>query len=363
MNAIKSIIVAVALCALSAGSAEARTVVTDAGDGEPVVSASVFGSNGAMLALTDGDGVFGEVDARHYPLTIKCLGYEPLTVAEPATEVSMQARAYELPEVVYNPKSHEVMHMVCYAREYMSAYIGSDTTIVYAEHMADILYPVNDKVKFKGDKTMRELLTRNVARFVRNGGVDSVATNVEHDLFPLMMVASPAGAEFTENDSMASQKYYRDSIPGKSGIALYIKKTPSEVSITRDVLAEKADHKWSPWVLKLLGMTMDFKELRWQVAFVPNPESTKHKISDISVATYGLEAICRGKMIKRCFATKEYVDLRSYLELYPVEIEYLSVEEAKALKKNKPEIKEFTIAPQAMPIDEGTQRLLKAAGR
>ncbi|MGM9846006.1 MAG: hypothetical protein ACI30K_07255 [Muribaculaceae bacterium] len=363
MKAIRAIIVVMAMIALSASSAAARTVVTDAADGEPLVSASVFSNSGAVLALTDGVGVFDEIDARHYPLTIKCLGYEPVMVAEPVAEVAMQARAYELPEVVYNPKNHEVMHMVCYAREYMSAYIGSDTTIVYAEHMADMLYPVNDKVKFKGDKTMRELLTRNVARFVRNGGVDSVATNVEHDLFPLMMVASPAGAVFTENDSMASKEYYRDSIPGKSGIAFYIKKTPSEVSVTRDYMAEKPDHKWSPWILKLLGMTMDFKEMRSQVAFVPNAESTKHEISDISVATYGLEAICRGKMIKRFFATKEYVDLRSYLELYPVEIEYLSVEEAKALKKNKPEIKEFTIAPQAMPIDEGTQRMLKAAGR
>lgn len=362
MKTIKSIIVAVALCALSAGSAEARTVVIDAGDGEPVVSASVFGSNGAMLALTDGDGVFGEVDARHYPLTIKSLGYEQLTVAEPATEVSMQARAYELPEVVYNPKNHEVMHIICYAREYMSAYIGSDTTIVYAEHMADLFFPVNDKVKFKAERTPRELLTRNVARYVSDG-VDSVATDVEHDLFPMMMVASLHGKEFTEPEKMASQKYYRDSIPGKSGIAMYLKKSPAEVAITHDVLAEKADHKWSPWVLKLLGMTMDFKELRWQVAFVPNPESTKHSIREISVATFGMEAVGRGKMIKRCFSTKEYVDMRSYMELYPVEIEYLSVEEAKELKKHKPEIKEFTIAPQAMPIDEGTQRLLKAAGR
>lgn len=130
------------LAAMSAFSSVANaTVVVDSLSNEPLPRASVFDCNGNMTATCSDDGTLPAVRSDKYPLTVRYLGYMPATLAHTGEDtVRMSALRYELPEIVIDTQSHNILHLKGYMREYTSMTRSSDTVQLFSENLSTSCY-------------------------------------------------------------------------------------------------------------------------------------------------------------------------------------------------------------------------------
>lgn len=124
----------IAILPLVCASRERLTVV-DQTDNSPIAAATVFSKGGNILGLTDKNGILDGIADRDMPLTVRCLGYEPLTVAGTTDATKMVPETYELGEFVVTPLDRPILRIVCYIREYTGGVTSTDTLQVFAEHM------------------------------------------------------------------------------------------------------------------------------------------------------------------------------------------------------------------------------------
>lgn len=334
-----------------------RTVVVDASDCTPLPAASVFNADGVMVAMTDADGVFEQGGA----VTVRCLGYVPASLSGAADTLRMEPAPYELDELAVRPADRDVMRMVCYVREYMGVGTDSASFAVYADYMVDYMLPLKKLKKFKGRNHPRVLVSRNIKKTVRPGVPDSLEVNSDvSDLSWLQLAAVPAerdGSPRMLPDSLRG-RCGTDSTAGKYGLLRAVRVTPERVTIHIDPLADCKDHCMSPWIFKLLGMTIDFNVLCMHDAYKPNPRG-ELRPEDLIMSTLTMEATGRGKWIKKAFGSKDPVRMRSYFEVYPVELTYHDVEEARALEKEVPATDGFTVPDHAMQLDAATLDMIE----
>ena len=85
------IIVVLLFCA----PANAQKRVVDAETHSPIAAASIFDAVGNMVGFTWSDGVFSEVPETAYPITLRCMGYEPLVIERPEEKTSAIGGACE----------------------------------------------------------------------------------------------------------------------------------------------------------------------------------------------------------------------------------------------------------------------------
>lgn len=62
---------------------DAQERVIDSTDRSPISAASIFDATGNMVGFTLSDGVFSEIPASAYPITLRCMGYEQLIIERP----------------------------------------------------------------------------------------------------------------------------------------------------------------------------------------------------------------------------------------------------------------------------------------
>ena len=164
---------------------EAQECVIDATDHSPVSAASIFDASGNMVGFTWSDGVFSEIPASAYPVTVRCMGYEQLVIERPENKTwEMTPIAYELEEVVIVPVKRSILKQTFYVREYFSMSSETDTVTFFNEHMADRFIPTSKDAKFGGNTELRILESRQYAHY-QLFGEDSITTNPE-TMFPSM---------------------------------------------------------------------------------------------------------------------------------------------------------------------------------
>jgi hypothetical protein len=147
---------------------------------------------------------------------------------------------------------------------------------------------------------------------------------------------------------------------GKSGLILSIKQNAHTFTCIKDGLADTKDHKMSPWELKVLGATMDINQLYRTGVFKVNDKGVYHP-KDLIEASFVLEADGRGKFLRKMLKSETPVVIRSIVELYVVDREYLSNEEAKEEYKNKSQKIDFIIPSTVPPLNDATLQLIKRA--
>ena len=340
--------------------ADAQKRVVDAMSQSPVAAASIFDASGNMVGFTWSDGEFSEVPESAYPITLRCIGYEQLVIEQPEDKTwGMTPIAYELEEVVVIPVKRNILKQTFYVREYFSMSNETDTVTFFNEHMADRFVPTSKDAKFGGDSSLRILESRQHSHF-QLFGKDSIITNPE-TLFPSMMtIFEPIDKEVT---APVSFKELGNTIklheePGKSGIALIKKQNDQTFTIIMDGLADTKEHKISPWQLKLIGCTMEFNQFYVTQAYRVNDKGV-YLPKDLLEASFVMQADGRGKYLRKALKSEKPVVIRSMIELYLVDSDYLSKEEGKKEYKNKPTDVKFVIPPTVPPLNEATQRLVE----
>lgn len=353
----KYILAAFSAIALSAG---ARTVVVDGDDRSPLIAASVFDANGTLVALTDTCGAF----SARLPVAVRFMGYEAATLDHEADTLALAPASYELPEMTFNLANRDVMRLICYVREYAGLAGSDDTTALFSEYMVDYMLPVKKLKGFKGRGKPRTLAQRRVVRIMDpHDGTDSIAVNPEDgDLISWLMLASMPVASDGEYgcfpDSVLSEGEH--IVPGKYGPREIYRTTSAAISESADALADHKDHRWSPWFFKIFGITVDFTDLRVSRAYMREADGSK-KPENLLMAIFSMEALGRGKMLRKAFDSKTPVQIKTYMEIYPVDREYLTVTEAKACEKDKTAGWPMTVPPTAPALDAATASLVEQA--
>ena len=166
----------------------------------------------------------------------------------------------------------------------------------------------------------------------------------------------PTPKSFKESGNAA--KLYEE--PGKSGVSIIIKQNDQTFTISVDGLADTKEHKISPWPLKLLGFTMEFNQVFVTQAYRVNDKGV-YQPKDLLEASFVMQADGRGKYLRKVLKSDKPIVIRSMVELYIVDRDYLSKEEAKEEYKNKPTNVKFVIPSTVPPLNEATRRLVERA--
>lgn len=339
---------------------KAGTIITvvDKEDSSPLAYATVFANSGVIIGLTDDDGKIEVQSANDFPVIIKCLGYEPFICYSNETCAEMAHSTYSLKEVTVTPVDRPVVRVICYIREYVSGATGTDTVMNYNEHMGDFFLPLRKKVKgFKAKSSPRFLTSNLYSRMSNSDGLDSIfVPEYRDDSFCWeMMVNMPSGVPETDKIKSGAKT---DSIPGKHGIKHIFRKNDSSLySIQTDYLADSKNHKISPFIFKLLGFSIDFDELQGSWVYKANNKG-RYTPADIVSGTFSLSVLGRGKWIKKAFNSDTPIQMYSFYEIYPTDIEYLTVQEAKDLINNAPTEVKMTVSPNARVLDPAIQRMV-----
>ena len=235
---------------------QAQERIIDTIDHSPISAASIFDASGNMIGFTWSDGLFSEIPASAYPVTVRCMGYEQLVIERPENKTwEMTPIAYELEEVVIVPVKRNILQQKFYVREYFSMSSETDTVTFFSEHMADRFIPTSKDAKFGGNTQLRLLESRQYGHY-QLFGQDSITTNPE-TMFPSMVtIFEPIDKEIAIPESFKKATKFHE-VPGKSGMELIAKQNDQTFTISVDALADTKDHKISPWPLKLLGFTME----------------------------------------------------------------------------------------------------------
>lgn len=349
----------ICLTALSATVDGKTYVVIDSTDNSPVIGATVIGKSGIITGLTDSDGRITVESERELPITVRCVGYDPQVVSGLNDTIFMAPTSYQLKEVVVMPVDRPVTRVICFAREYSSGITGQDTLQMYCEYMTESFIAEG---KVKGYKKYdAKPWEKNVKRYARitKAGRDSIFRPTRDDditelswfHFLAFLPTEKSGApEAIKNGAEA------DSVQGKYGTKFIYRKKNNLFTKTADVLSDHKNHKWSPWLFKLIGLTIDIEAGSWTHSFKTNEKDVYGPLDFVS-GTYNISMTGRGKWLKKAFDTKLPIEMNTYIELYPVEIEHYTVTEYKEHKEDFSRIP-FQYPPDIQALAPAVQSLV-----
>ncbi len=332
-----------------------------AGDNdEPLSGATVFSKTGIIIGMTDKNGNIAVPSVNDYPLTVRCLGYEPAKCSNDQAEVKLSNIPFTLQEVVVTPVDRPVERIVCYFREYITGVVDADTLMYYNEHIGDFMLTTRDKVKgFKSKNSPRFMRSRLYARMANADGLDSIfRPKYRDDTFAWEgLIGIPRG-KIKITERMANGAGV-DTIAGKHGVKSILRR-PSKSSyiVQTDFLADHKSHSMSPFIFKLLGMTIDFTECQGSWIYQSTKPTTEFRPADIQCSTFSMSVLGKGKWLKKMFKTDSEVQMYCFYEIYPIRVDYLTVEEAKELWNNTPPREEWVVSPYARPLYPAIQRLV-----
>lgn len=335
-----------------------RYVVIDNSDGSPIVGATVIGNSGIIKGLTDNNGMIA-VSSEELPITVRCIGFEPVVVSSLSDTIGMEAMTYMLGEVVASPADRPVKRVLCFAREYSSGIAGQDTMQYYCEYMAEA-FIVDGKVKgYRGyDAKPHAKGYKRYARIVTEGRDSVFNPKYDDDItnlswFDFMAFLPDKKLEVTDAIKNGAEA---DTIFGKYGPQFLLRKKNGLFIETADILSNHKNRRWSPFLFKLLGMTIDITDATWTLSFTDNAGNS-FGINEFISGVYNIHLIGRGKWLKKIFNTKEPIEMDAMLELYPVDITNLTVDEYKEMRNEVNRIP-FQYPDKIQPLSPAIQRLM-----
>lgn len=358
MNKIISIITALILSS-STFDADAYRLI-DASTNAPLPLASITDRSGNVVGMTDKSGVIPELQKDRYPITFNYMGYASLQILKPAEDdVKMILQEYELPELVISPGARPLLHLTGYMREVTSVLSSSDSVTIFKESVVDFLVPV-EKTKVKGWNKARELASKTYVRMSNSSGLDSVSTSHEYEfmLWGNRKSLIPSAAKIP--DKIKGTEVTCDTVMGKYYPKIIWLKNGDVTRWYGDALANEKNHVTSPWALKLFGLTTDVTEISENFVF-ETPDGDFIGPSDLRQVSITIDMLAKGKLFKKTLDSSSPVNVRTYMELYLTDREFLSEEEGKSLKKEIPTIESSDIlAPtNANPLHPAIMRTVE----
>lgn len=337
-------------------------ILKDKSNNTPVEGATIISDRGLILGITDQNGAIKVDIEKDFPLTVRCIGFESLTVQKVTDTIALEPATYELSEVTVKANERPIRKIISYAREFCSGATPNDTMQLFAEYMlVTYVDDLNKKVKGfkKGDRSLHQRSVRRFARFANSEGLDSVAKpsnsdNVSALSFYNLLVGLPYNT-FPETDRIKAGAKI-DSVMGKYSTLARYRKTDSNYIISYDKLANSENHRVSPMLFKIFGMTMDID--RMQSTFIyRNTSDSVYDTEDFIFNSGNIHALAKGKMFKWILG-KNDIEIDCYAEIYPVEIEYMTIDEYKEDRKEKEAIP-FRVPKNIQPLPPAVERLIE----
>lgn len=335
------------------------TYVVDEATGEPLTRASVFDHHGQFLGLTSGKGRLPYAPDDAYPLTLRYIGYEPLTVSNAAaTKVKMRESASELPEVVVSSSVPKALHILGYVREYSALTTYRDTVTMFREKMVDFMVPSDRHSKFKGWTLPRMLSSRSYYQFRNDEGLDSVsATFPGHfswsDWVGVTADATPLPA------SLLGLENATDTLRGKWCVRRLWRKSGDRVYLDADILSDTLNFRFVPHLVAFIDRKdIDFRRLDVRYIF-DNCDGKEATADNLSAMSFNIESKGRGRNLERLFHSHGPAYVDSYVELYVIDKEYIPIKEAKKWESFKAAGDVGILVPDGLPeLPEPTRRLI-----
>lgn len=308
--------------------------------------ASISDRSGNIVGMTDKTGEIPLLSRDSYPITFNYMGYTPLQVLKPAEDdVMMIQQEYDLPEIVVIPGSRPLLHLSGYLREITSILGSADSVTIFKESMVDFLVPV-EKSKVKGWNKARELASGTYVRMSNSSGLDSVSTSHEYEFMLWGNRKSMIPSAIKLPDNIKGTDVACDTVMGKYYPKIIWRKNGDVTRLYGDALANEKNHVTSPLALKLFGLTTDVTEISDNYVF-DTPEGDFIRPMDLRQLSVTIDMLAKGKLFKKTFDSSSPVNVRTYMELYLTDREFLSEEEGKILKKEIPAIEPSDILAPA----------------
>ncbi|MDE6484773.1 MAG: hypothetical protein K2L14_05220 [Duncaniella sp.] len=348
------------LVLLTASAGNVVTLVDDS-DGSPVTGAAVVSSRGVILGVTDAQGHI-VVSEKDFPLSLRSLGYEPLTVEMPADTVAMSPATYALGEVIVTPVDRPVTRVLTYAREYCTGIVKGDTLQVFNEYMLEF-FLADEKLKgydsYDASSSINRV--RRYGRIANEDGQDVVLRPDSHDAlsslsFKGLLARIPSFP--VKVSGRIKEGAACDTVAGKHFPKYVFRNFNDMFIVEHDQLADKKKHVWSPMFFKMLGCTMEISDYVESHAFHRNDSST-YGLKDYIFTTSTLHVLVKGKWMKKIMDTDRPYEVDCYLEQYPVEITHLTVDEYKEMKKNRIRHEPFRMPDIVQPLPAAVERLVE----
>lgn len=334
--------------------------VVDSGNANPIIGATVIGESGQIIGVTNADGNI-DVNGNEFPITLRCVGYNPANVVSDCDIAKMTPAIYNLKEIVVTPAGRPIKRMVCFAREYGSGIAGSDTIQLYTEYMTESFF-VDGKVK--GYNKQDAVPTpRNHKRYRRTlkEGRDSISISTGND--GLKNISSILLLDFTTAEEKVPEAMLTGNdtytVAGKYAPKFVYRRKNGLFSKSTDALSDHKGRKWSPNIFKLIGMTIEIDAANHTANYIDRHANSLN-IYDLVCATYNLHLIGTGKMFKKMLNTQEPIELDSYMEIYPVEITNLTIEEYKEMK-TEPQTIDFKYPDNIRSLSPAIDELIARA--
>lgn len=328
------------------------TIVVDRADGNVLPGTSVFNCHGIIIGIADDNGMLPRCGHDDYPLTVRSLGFNDRVIEEPCDTIALEPAVYELGDVTVLSGERPVMRVTCYIREFATGATVSDTTRYYAQHMGYIYFPVGDTKKFKAKLKPHLALTAVTKRVTSSEGTESISHSSESDMMFSWISLFEVKEKTTVGDSIL-QGNATWSEMGKHSRRTIQRVTDGTLLESTDALANFNNHTFSPGIFKLLGIAMDLTELRHTWLYAKDARLEQYGPESLALGSLSLEINAKGKFFKKAFKTDNPVLLRGYYEIYPVDRQYYTVDEAKAEIKEKPTLTDFTMLTTVNALPPG----------
>lgn len=336
-------------------------VVVGADDSAPLPGATVFTRAGIIAGITDSCGVISGLSAADYPLSVKYLGFEKGSAPSGTDTLRLRESSLGLGEVLVTPADRPVLKLTLYMREYECRTLPGDTLIMFNEHMADCYIPTA-KTKFKAVRIPQIRASRCYNRRI-TADVDTVwCPPVFDDTLSWTDMVEFPSKKLSDNERPHSDIPFgfMHGEPGGPAVASGSIGRNNLCVVSHDFLANSKNHRESPNLLKMFGLTTEFYLMDESWAYRAKPGG-EYFPEDIVYGTANVHATIRGKLFKKLIRTDKDTDLLSYIELYVVSAEPMTADEAKADKNNRSAVPDFIVSPLAPPLDPAIQFIVDRA--
>lgn len=336
------------VAAVVAQSARAqRMVVADAATHAPLPGVSVFDRGGRFVGVSKGEGRVTCVSAADFPVTVRCLGYGEMTVRETGRDtIFLREILMPLPEVTVSGRN-KVLHVVAYAREYSSLATYTDTVTMFREKMVDFMLPDDYKSGFKGWRYPRVLNSRSYYHFTNMAGLDSVSDRCNHHFTWSDWIGILP--EFDLRQRVAAVEAGADTVASRYSPAEIWVRNGSRLTVDVDVLADTVCRRWVPGMAAFLRKEdVGFDQFTLKLNY-DNVAGKSVKPGDIAGFSFNIESRGRGHSMFMFNRRDEPFFVTTYTEVYILDKEYITVNDAKKWGRNLTESDDIGIhrAPDA----------------
>lgn len=257
-----ALVIIITICAIQSVQLWAnKTVIVDASTRRPLPYASIYNQNGAVIGVSNDEGLLPTIPKECYPVSVRYIGFnDALIKYAGADTVFMYESVSELPEIVVESKKNRVLHVIALVREYSTLTTYSDTVFMFREKIVDYMFPSNRKMRFKGWSTPRLLKCRSYYRFTDGSGLDSVSDMCQHHFSWSDWVG--VAPKSTLPLRLKSHDIARDTLYGKYSPAIIWQKNNYDISVEINVLADTTTRKWVPNLSVFFRDDLEFEQIK-----------------------------------------------------------------------------------------------------